>query len=198
LRIGNVAIPVPPDVCSLAAPGATSSSPPFPLTLQLSLRQPGHKPRTLSASPTFRCRRDRTGAVRSLTVVPPRQPKLGASLTISTHGRRHLRIGQVSRLTATVSNRTPHTAYDVSVRSALPRGLRVLHHSGVTVRAGLASGRLGTLPRHHSRTIRLLIDPTAAGRHCTTVTAQATLRKLASTRVCIDVRRAPRPSGGRG
>jgi hypothetical protein len=199
LRISNVALPVLPAACAAATAGLTSSPEHFPLTMKLRLRQPGRRPQALSVSPMFKCQRDRTGAVRALTVVRPRHPKLGSALSLQVRRPRHLTVGRVRTLTATVKNRTRHTAFDVSIRAFLPPGWRVLRHSrGVAVSHGLVLRRLRTLPRRRARTLRLLVVPTSAGRRCTTVTADATLRKHASRRVCTQVRAVARPVGGRG
>ena len=199
LRLTGVVVPVPPSACAAATIGLTSSPETFPLTLTLSLREPGRKARALSVSPQFRCQRDRTGAIRALTVVRPRHPKLGRGLSVRISHPRRLTVGRRATLTATVRNRTRNTAYDVSIRAFLPRGLRVLGHSpGATVRNGLIVRRLTKLRSGKAQTIRLALVPRTSGRQCATVTANAILRTQASRRACTAVIAARRPSGGLG
>jgi hypothetical protein len=66
----------------------------------------------------------------------------------------------------------------VFIRAFLPRGLRVLGHSrGVIVRNGVVVRRLTKLRRGKAQTIRLALVPRTSGRRCSTVTANAILRK---------------------
>jgi uncharacterized repeat protein (TIGR01451 family) len=188
LQLADVAIPVPPAACAAATIGLTSSPERFPLTLKLSLREPGRRAQALSVSPLFSCQRDRTGAIRALTVVEPRHPKLGPGLSIRISRPARLTVGQRATLTATVRNRTGITAYDVSIRAFLPRGLRVLGRSpGAIATNGMIVRRLAKLRSGKAQTIRLALVPTTSGRQCTTVAANAILRKQALRRACTDV-----------
>ena len=199
LQVAGVVIPVPPAACAAAPIGLASTPEPFPLTLNLSLREPGSKVRVLSVSPLFSCRRDQTGALRALTVVQPRQTKLGRGLSVRISRPGRLTVGQRATLTVTVRNRTRTTAYDVSIRAFVPRGLRVLGHSrGAIVRIGLIILRLTKLRSGKAQTIRLALAPTTPARECATVTAAAILRKEATRGACIDVIAPPRPASGLG
>jgi hypothetical protein len=199
LQLTDIVIPVPPAACAAATIGLTSSPERFPLTLKLSLREPGRKPQAFSVSPVFSCQRDRTGAIRALTVVRPRHPKLerGLSVRISAPGR--LTNGRHGTLTATVRNRTRNTAYDVSIRAFVPRALRVVSHSrGVLVRRGFVLRRVRKLRRGKSQTIRLTLVSGLRARPCVTVTATAVVRKLAARSACIRVLQAAAPVNGLG
>jgi uncharacterized repeat protein (TIGR01451 family) len=199
LQVAGVVIPVPPAACGAAAIGLTASPEPFPLTLKLSLREPGRKVRVLSVSPLFSCQRDQTGAIRALTVVQPRHQKLGRGLSVQISRPGRLTVGQRATLTVTVRNRTRTTAYDVSIRAFVPRGLRVLRHSrGAIVRNGLIVLRVTKLRSGKAQTIRLALAPTTPARQCATVIAAAILRKEATRGACIDVIAAPRPATGLG
>ena len=54
LEISNVAIPMAPAACPAATIVSQSTSP-FPLTLKVSLREPGGRPQTISVSSLFTC-----------------------------------------------------------------------------------------------------------------------------------------------
>ena len=197
LTISNVAIPVPPAACVPGNLGLTSSAVPFPLTLKLTLREPKRKPQAISVSPLFTCQRDRTGAIRALTVVEPRHPKLGPGLSVQIRHPDRLTVGHPGTLTMSVHNRTHSTAYDVFVRVFLPLGLRVVSHSpGVIVRHRLILRRVAKLQRGKSQTIRLGLVPTRSVRRCTIVTADAILRKQTARSACIKVLSARAPASG--
>ena len=199
LKLAGVVIPAPPAACAAATTGLTSTRVQFPLTLKLSLRQPGRKTRALSASPLFSCQRDRTGAIRSLTVVRPRQPKFGRGLSVQTGRPRRLTVGQVRTFTATVRNRTRHTAYDVSIWAFLPHGLRVVHQDhGASGSSSVVSRRLPRLRRGKARVIRFAFVPTAPGRRYALITADAILRKQAASASVLRVTAAPRAVRGLG
>lgn len=199
LRIGNVAIPVPPAACVLGTLGVASSAAPFPLTLKLTLRQPNRKPHAISVSPLFTCQRDRTGAIRALTVVKPKRPKLGPGLSVIIRRPGRLKMGEAGRLTMTVRNRAQRPAYDVFIRAFLPVGLRVVSHSPrAIVRRGMILWRMTKLRTRKSHTIHLRVVPTRSARRCTTVTATAVLRKQSARRACISVISARTPPSGLG
>lgn len=199
LKVSNVAVPIPPAACVLGTVGVTSRTVPFPLTLKLTLREPKRKPQTISVSALFTCRRDASGAIRALTVVQPKRPKLGPGLSVRIRRPRHLTIGETRTLTVTVHNRGPRLAYDVFIRASLPAGLRVVSHSArATVRRGLILWRVTKLRSRKSRIIHLRVVPTRAVRRCTTVTANAVLRKQSTRRACIRVISARTPASGLG
>jgi uncharacterized repeat protein (TIGR01451 family) len=199
LKVSNVAVPIPPAACVLGTVGVTSRTVPFPLTLKLTLREPKRKPQTISVSALFTCRRDASGAIRALTVVQPKRPKLGPGLSVRIRRPRHLTIGETRTLTVTVHNRGPRLAYDVFIRASLPAGLRVVSHSArATVRRGLILWRVTKLRSRKSRIIHLRVVPTRAVRRCTTVTANAVLRRQSTRRACIRVISARTPASGLG
>ena len=199
LQVAGVVIPVPPAACILGTVGVTSRTVPFPLTLKLTLREPKRKPQTISVSALFTCRRDASGAIRALTVVQPKRPKLGPGLSVRIRRPGHLTIGETGTLTVTVHNRGPRVAYDVFIRASLPVGLRVVSHSPrATVRRGLILWRVTKLRSRKSHTIDLRVVPTRAVDRCTTVTANAVLRKQSTRRACIRVISAGSPASGLG
>ena len=187
LTISNVAMPALPAPCALATIVPQTAAAEFPLTLELTLDQPGRQPQALSVSPMFSCQRDRTGAIGAITVVQPRRPKLGRGLSVLVRHPDRLRVGERGTLTATVDDRTRSTAYDVLISAPVPRGMRVVDHSpGLIVKDGVIARRLTEVPEGKSKTIRVTLVPTISGRQCTTITATAVLRDQSTRQVCID------------
>ena len=80
-----------------------------------------------------------------------------------------------------------------------PRGLRVLRrgHGAITKR-GLTVRRLTKLRSGKAQTIRVALVPNTSGRRCTTVRADAILRKQATGSACIEVAAARRRVSGLG
>lgn len=198
LEIGNVAIPMAPAACAAATIGSQSTSP-FPLTLKVSLREPGSTPQTISVSSLFTCQLDRTGAIRALTVVQPRRPKLGPGMSVLVTYPGRLIVGQHGILTATVRNRTHSTAYGAVITTSLQPGLRIVSH---TPRAIAANGQIAwhfaTLRRGHAQTIRIKVEATHAVSRCSTIIASALLRNQVARTACIHVIAPRAPSSGLG
>jgi Domain of unknown function DUF11 len=202
LAVSNVALPVLPAACGVSTRRLLLTPPPVPLNLQLSVLQAGEPRLTISLTPSFACRRDQLGTVRTLTLVQPSGgPKLGPPLSITTRGSHRLSTGQHGTFTATVHNRTRTTAYNVFIRALAPAGFRVIGHTpGARVSHSVLVWQLTTLAPQHSRAIRLTVVPTqtVSARRCTTIAAQATLRRPASGTTCTAVTAPQPPTSGRG
>lgn len=199
LSLGNVAIPALPAACALATAGLTSTPPPFPLNLTLTIQQPDQTPQTLSVSPMFTCQLDRAGAVRALTVVQPPHPKLGPGVSVRLRNPSRLKAGLIGTITATLHNRTDTTAYGLVVNADLPAGLRIISHTaGGRVDDGQVSWRFSSLAHGHSRTVRLRVAavPGEAAGQCASVTTSAILRKPTAANACINTTGTPAAARG--
>jgi uncharacterized repeat protein (TIGR01451 family) len=190
LRLKNVSLPVLHAACDRVLarrPGIT-----FTLHTRVRILHPGHAPFVLSIHPHFRCERDATGAVRALSVVADKRPKLGRGLSVRIRPARPSATGDPGTLTVAVRNPSRKIpAQDVIVSAYLPPGMRVIGRPrAAQVHKRRVTWRVSKLRRRHAQSFRVSVVSARAGRRCTSVSVEAILLKRATARAC-DRRRPP-------
>ena len=202
LNIANVVLPASPTKCGITTRRLLLAGPPVPLNTQLRVLLADRKALTISLTPSFACRKDGLGALRTLALVQPGSgPKLGSALAIRAHGANQLRVGQTATITATVRNNTRATADGAAIAALIPPGFRVVAHSGRgSTDNGRVIWRFATLKRGQSRTVHVTIAAVEAftGPRCAVVTALAILRHPAAAKICTAVTATIPPNSGRG
>jgi uncharacterized repeat protein (TIGR01451 family) len=194
LRLDDVSLPVLHAACDPVA--ATRAQIPFTLHTRLRVLQPGRAPIAISVHPRFTCRRDATGAVRALSVVVDQRPRLARGLSVRLGPPRLAAAGDSGTLTVAVRNASRTTpAQDVIVSAYVPPSMRVVGRPrGAQVRGRRVVWRVSKLRRRTSRSFRVAVVATRAGRRCTSVSVEAVLRRRATARACVVVGRAREPS----
>jgi hypothetical protein len=212
LRMPRARIPVAPAACN-ALPAALQRSPdPVQLHTRLRIDDGRRKPVTLTWRPDWRCRRDRTGTIRRLSVVRLKRPKRQSGLALKLRGPRMVRPGATVRFSIRVHNRrSPRRGrlrssfWNAFVRAVPDRRARLAARPRrSSVRPGNVFWRIRELRGGKTRKlqIRLRVPRSGRKRVCLQTAVGADAARPASARRCARValrisRERPRIQGAR-
>jgi hypothetical protein len=199
LRMPRAPLPVAPAACN-ALPAELGRSPAaVQLHTRLRIADGRRKPITLTLRPHWRCRRDRTGTIRRLSVVRPKRPKLQPGLALRLRGPRTVRPGATARFSIGVRNhraprrdRLQSSFWNAYVHAFPSRGARLADRpKGASVRGGSMLWPFRELRGGKTRSLQLRVRaPRSARRRiCVQATVSADLARPAGARRCARMTR---------
>jgi hypothetical protein len=212
LRMPRARMPVAPAACN-ALPASLQRAPrPVQLHTRLRIDDGRRRPIRLTLRPQWRCRRDRTGTIRRLSLVRPTRLKLQPGLALRLRGPRTVRPGANARFSISVRNRRAprrgrlrSSFWNTYVRATPGPGARLAARPRrSSVRPGNVFWRIRELRGGKSRKlqIRLRVPRSGRKRVCLQTAVGADAARPASARRCARValrisRERPRIQGAR-